>query len=517
MDLSMRGLFGRRQIRDEVISLKNSLANHVDGLEMGLRAAHARFTTPADGNGFRRGCQRRFRESLNVLNIVLDPVASTSDTKDLAFVIPEWVSVDDRETRTVEGILVKSKITHKDFPPRPWHTYYDWNLFVRVDPQYQYLLAPYNLVHEGGVMECEWDTGVFPGLEQQKEGTAIFLWPQIGDRVWMVGRWIYDCGHPCEQQKEHPGDSTFHGHVTEIHPPKALAIFRPGAARFPDNRGLTRATNAVLYIGRDGGYFRQPINDQDYAFDLYLPPRPHDAAVPRFHVRPLPGHALPVEPRITAYPDPNPRALRVVVPLKGHEPHPENYAAIITGGWSDPAGNESSRIRSLRVTVESIAVTTFHEGESKDEEIEEWQVYIGVNGVWHVRRLDVRLGETRPLNVTVDLDLHVEDGVHVSACGFEEDTLHSLIGRDSGFTWEQISDPRLTEKERAEIMEQIIEEAMDKNFLGIPGRKLQNENDPLGLFSRVDLVGDVPSGGKSVNGAPSDKGDYKLSYTIRPR
>jgi hypothetical protein len=59
----------------------------------------------------------------------------------------------------------------------------------------------------------------------------------------MIGRWIYDCGHP-----------QAHGHKTEIHPPKAFASFRTEVTQFAANSGPTRANNAVLYIGSNGGY-----------------------------------------------------------------------------------------------------------------------------------------------------------------------------------------------------------------------------------------------------------------------
>jgi hypothetical protein len=199
MDIGMRDLFSRQEIRGEIISLRNSLANHPGGLDLGLREASSRFTTPVAGDGFRRGCHRRFRQDLDVLNALLDVVTDTEATRELSFLIPAWVSVDDQETRTLEGILVKSKITHTDFPPKPWHTYYDWNFFVRPDQQYTYLLAPQNVFHAGGVIECEWDTGAFPGIKEQSEGTSILLWPQVGDRVWIVGRWIYDVGIPASR------------------------------------------------------------------------------------------------------------------------------------------------------------------------------------------------------------------------------------------------------------------------------------------------------------------------------
>ena len=58
MSISMRDLFSRQGIAGEVISLRNSLANHPGGLKMSLREAHRRLLTLADGDGFSRGCRR---------------------------------------------------------------------------------------------------------------------------------------------------------------------------------------------------------------------------------------------------------------------------------------------------------------------------------------------------------------------------------------------------------------------------------------------------------------------------
>jgi hypothetical protein len=66
-----------------------------------------------------------------------------------------------------------------------------------------------------------------------------------------------------------------------------------------------------------GGWSGHTLLDQDYAFDLYLPPKPYPEAVPRMKFVPLPpARSLPVNPLITPYPADEPRALRVVIPLK---------------------------------------------------------------------------------------------------------------------------------------------------------------------------------------------------------
>ena len=261
--------------------------------------------------------------------------------------LPEWVPVavgprSDQfrklhadfagETRTLEGILAQEQDHPYGFPVPALAYLLRLEFLCRFDTQYTYLNSQANIEDHGGELECEWDTAFLPS----------WAWPQDGDRVWIVGRWIYDCGHP-----------TVHGHKSEIHPPKAVASFRTEAVQFEGNPGPTRATTTALFIGREGGYWRQPINDQDYAFDLYLPPQPYAEAVPRWTIEPQTG-ALPVQPQLTPFPANAPRALRVVIPLKGVEPHPENYGVIISGGWSDPRGTEAAAVKRFRVTVEEI-------------------------------------------------------------------------------------------------------------------------------------------------------------------
>ena len=235
MAISIKELFGRQGIAGEVISLRNSLTNHPEGNKMSLREAHSRLLTPADGDGFARGCRR--------------PGTLTIRGRDVGLEIPGWVPVAGEtvlvrdqtsgktifrfqedfagETRTVEGILVRSHVTHTDFPFRPWHVFYDWNFHVSPDRQYTYLNSPVNMQQHNGEIECEWDTAFLPS----------WAWPQDGDRVWLVGRWIYDCGHP-----------EANGHKSEIHPPKALVSYRTEAVQFDGNGGPPPARPAIPFF-----------------------------------------------------------------------------------------------------------------------------------------------------------------------------------------------------------------------------------------------------------------------------
>ncbi len=490
MSISMRDLFSRHGINNEVISLRNSLLNHPDGLSIGLREAHRRLTTPLNGNGYARGC--RTEDSVKIDYGIGD--------KKIGGVLPEWVPVsgntvlvsDHRtdpitfslrpdyagETLTVEGILTKSKVASSDFPFQPWHSYYDWNFHVRFDPQYKYLYSPAN--HNDNI-ECEWDTAFLPR----------WALPQVGQRVWIVGRWIYDCGHPENNQ-----------HRSELHPPKAVASFRTEAVKFPENRGLTRANNAILYIGRNGGYWHQPINDQDYAFDLYLPPKPYGEAVPVWKVASKTG-SLPVQPQITPYPAGNPRVLRVVIPLQGVNPHPNQYGAIISGGWSDPRGTESAKIKRLRVTVEKF----FRDANLDSYSSDEWYEYVGINGRWRVWESRGG-GDSETLNYSVNLDLHPDDRIHITACGFEADPIHDLMGKRIGLSWAEIvasgGDSTQAKNSAKKIRDGFL--SLGSDLLGGGGI----ENDKISTFSIIRR----PQATTRSLISYSEERDYRLQYKI---
>jgi hypothetical protein len=172
-------------------------------------------------------------------------------------------------------------------------------------------------------MEVEWDSA---SLMDEKEGfqriwgaVPEFVWPAVGDRVWVSGRWIFDCGHPGSSDIPHVQFST------EIHPPRALVAFRlnhPALDSFPTprvsapnfpapqsylpvtgqpvdpatlppgvlNSGPTNVplTEADIFVSVNGGGANDlcsitanpcaghtgqfiPVNDRNYVFDVYPP------------------------------------------------------------------------------------------------------------------------------------------------------------------------------------------------------------------------------------------------------
>jgi hypothetical protein len=259
----------------------------------------------------------------------------------------------------------------------PWtHFTHDWTFKVLPDPNYQYLLSSWEpfpgetfpkpdpyvpddlfaglCTSKGGSvinnecvvprevcpdgvtgttchhidMEVEWDNA---SLMEEHEGrqrtwgaVPEFVWSAVGDRVWLEGRWIFDCGHPGTPAAA-PNSTDYVKFSTEIHPPRALVTFRlnhtvldsfpvprvsapnfPGRQSFlpvtgepailpPDapNSGPTQVpvTEADIFISGNGGAANDicsivpascsefgghtgaiiPVNDRNYVFDIYPP------------------------------------------------------------------------------------------------------------------------------------------------------------------------------------------------------------------------------------------------------
>ncbi len=93
-------------------------------------------------------------------------------------------------------------------------------------------------------MEVEWENGSVMHVnsdsanDTRKWGALPeYAWPSVGDRVWVEGRWIFDCGHTgvsgnwgeVSDLGLLPSGTTLNDWVkfeSEIHPPRALATFR---------------------------------------------------------------------------------------------------------------------------------------------------------------------------------------------------------------------------------------------------------------------------------------------------
>lgn len=178
-------------------------------------------------------------------------------------------------------------------------------------------------------MEVEWENASLmdegEGFQRIWGAVPEFVWPAAGDRVWVAGRWIFDCGHPGVPKVA--AVRQFVKYSTEIHPPRALVTMRlnhtaldsfprprvsapnfPGRQSYlpvtgvpvflgPDspNTGPTQVavTEADIYVTGNGGGANDlcmiiavnedndckfghsntvfPVNDRNYVFDIYPP------------------------------------------------------------------------------------------------------------------------------------------------------------------------------------------------------------------------------------------------------
>jgi hypothetical protein len=211
--------------------------------------------------------------------------------------IPEWAYVGDRDSPTdgpppppqlLKGVVnangarayLATHVSGGDIPTT--HRSHDVNVDVLPDAPYAALMggdpaaATGNFEGEGGErgrVHTELETLALPS----------FAWPEPGDRVELLGSWVWDCGHWI------PG-----GERTEIHPIRALWVVRRPSPRSPtgenegdlflttDKTGAGKVADCAHKTRNDRAEFkacfgREP-NWQDvtgrYEYFLPAPPRP---------------------------------------------------------------------------------------------------------------------------------------------------------------------------------------------------------------------------------------------------
>ncbi len=485
MKISLRNIYDQQGVSLPVVSVRQNHQLHFKA-PTSIRKAQAVFLSKNSGNGFDCGC----RKSDSLKLVILPKVLS----KEFGEVVPSWVSAAHRDARkgaavrTIKGVLTQSRISGTDFPMKPWHNSYDWNYFVKTDKQFFYLNSPanndYDAKNRTSVMECEWDSKFVP------------LWslPMPGDRIQVTGRWIYDCGHPINGK-----------HRSEIHPPKAVVSFREETELFAGNKGLSRASKAIVYINSKGGYINQKINDQNYSFDIYLPPKPSTSSVPKFKVSKM--IASPVHPIIVPFPKENPKMLKVTIPLLGKSIPSGNYGVIISGGWSDPSSSDAKDIKKITVSLKEVF---FKKDKDPDGIIfskrDEWYLYTGINGRWKLFESMDRGKNT--LNHKVTFHLHKTQKIKISTNGYEADAIHDIMGASVGLPAKVTSSSKLTSSERKKAGEGI-----KKGFLKLGKNLLEGsdiENDKIGIVYQEIPVSQI-SKGETIH---SNKGDYHIVVDV---
>jgi hypothetical protein len=171
----------------------------------------------------------------------------------LTNIAPEWVSVEPADTpKIMEGMVVESRPAGND--NMAVHSSMDWNAFVELDAKYAHLNSDINVrdsidapemrdvngktipAHRALVVEMEWETAYLDPRFR----------PKAGDRAWMIGRWIFDCGHP--------ESAILSAYTTEMHPPQAVSFTRSEPHVFSGDTSAVAANVSYIYVyGRGSG------------------------------------------------------------------------------------------------------------------------------------------------------------------------------------------------------------------------------------------------------------------------
>jgi hypothetical protein len=414
-------------------------------------------------------------------------------------VFPHWMSVWSEAPIGLYGTIAEtdfdgnnqpSFITHSDFPMD--HYAHDGNFMLIPDPDYRWAMGTSNYfrldgdqpTREIGRMEIEGETqnaGSPNATDQGVMGMPLFATPTAGDRVYVVGRWILDAGHPDV------------GDRCEIHPPRLLASIRKRPTVIPLTPGsgcMTYANQVDVMVnghggggnrffhvlsdvigagGRvqdvmpdttdyysgdiftstglsaepfasNGGYDRAPefqsINDMDYDFDVALPAPPSGALVPQVQVVKHSMDSTSVNEVIT-YTNPVgglPTIAHIHLPCQGGDNG--TYARTLKFAWD----KYKAPGRHFDVQMDSIKVLD-NDDPFGILETGEWFLWTDVCGQWiNLSHLNFdSFNNTQDDDVIgglgaahFDVYLNPGDSMHVLTEGYEQDALDGYFGGGFG-------------------------------------------------------------------------------------
>ncbi|MFN2626337.1 MAG: hypothetical protein ABR520_09675 [Mycobacteriales bacterium] len=279
---------------------------------------------------------------------------------------PQWVYVNrDAAPKYLRGVARNAYPSGDDLFTA--HGSYDLNTFFDPDPAFESFLGTANIGQrktqerdELDTMEVEWEQGALP----------LFAFPTAGDRLEVMGSWIWDCGHWREekftdetywQPGAQPGEPVT-GERTEIHPPRMLVVHRATPSVSPRGDALTD-----VVISSDGTTARgvedqvigncvvtqhlcsqwTPVNDRNYSFDIDAPRRPPGARKVVWQVVDA-GSVNAPTPRVSA----TRRGVHVEVPFRGFGNTGDRmvFAKRFAVGWDKPRPVHHYRVQFDRFT-----------------------------------------------------------------------------------------------------------------------------------------------------------------------
>ncbi|MFN7998812.1 MAG: hypothetical protein U0Q18_34630 [Bryobacteraceae bacterium] len=169
---------------------------------------------------------------------------------------PNWISVWDNRPVGIYGTITATDAGGANQPARVsfeddpiTHYAHDTNFYLLPDLPYLWTVGTANDFSNGedesgvalGRIEVEWEAlnnVTAATYETGQIGLPAWAMASSGDRVYVVGRWVLDCGHP------ELGDRT------EMHPPRLSAVMRQRPAV---SSAGTSAAQVDLYVSGHGG------------------------------------------------------------------------------------------------------------------------------------------------------------------------------------------------------------------------------------------------------------------------
>jgi hypothetical protein len=321
---------------------------------------------------------------------------------------PTWVYVGDRDApaaapapppRRLEGRVASryepelaSHPTREDLPTI--HRSYDLNVNVLPDAAYRELLGGTASRRTGNFAGHNESTGRVH-VEREQAATPRFAWPEAGDRVALVGNWVWDCGHWAGG-----------GERTEIHPFRALWVER--------SHPLSSQAEGDLFVSSDRTYagveadcahrskgsvatfqaclLTEPAQQDvagSYRFRLRLPPKPRPDA--RLALRVLDAGSSAGAPRAST------RVVGSAVDVSLAVPHGRVVVAQrVLAGWTGGPPTDHVRVRFVSLLVRRAmdpgctggrttcgSKETTH-GEQVSKAPGEWNVYLDAAGSWRM-------------------------------------------------------------------------------------------------------------------------------------
>jgi hypothetical protein len=395
---------------------------------------------------------------------------------------PEWAPVVHGMEVDSDPVLIHGTVMHAhgeigdDFPAT--HVRSDVVAQLQLATADTDRLAIGNVQNNKGLMNLEWEAGALPP----------FAWPEEGDRIVALGRWMFDCGEPgpipghcsmtttqacilatdctvpaCPSCGAETCQDVHFNYTTELHPPQAMAVIRQGRGA-PISRVPYAApvlvTRADVYANADGGGagdrcilthreslaellgtncfpLSQPVahlNAEPFVFDMPLPPRPSKRATAAWRVIPHPeagevNAAVEIRPHRHAMPPYLHVELHLEHRRDGHLP--TGFAGTLVAGWR----RDTPPLTHVRVRIQKLIIlNALKPAVPVVRPAQGWYMNAAVNGAWQqfLGVEDVQTGKGLSQDLVYEQYLPASGALRLVAQGASKACIDTLFGQSLG-------------------------------------------------------------------------------------